>query len=139
VSDDKRRFKGATDYLDVDWRDISAVTNALIVESASLRGITRRLTIGAEESSSVARDVADVTTTLEDSYRAQHLAVRLPGSASPESLVDVEFPKGLATVLGPRLALGELGTIAIRVLGHRYPVEPSWLIGREPGAPLDHS
>jgi hypothetical protein len=60
VSDDKRRFKGATDYLDVDWRDISAVTNALIVESASLRGITRRLTIGAEESSSVARDVADV-------------------------------------------------------------------------------
>lgn len=135
VSGDNRRLKGATDYPAVDWRDISTVANALIMESASLRGVTRRLTISAEESANVAQDVADVTATLEDSYRVHHLTVRLPASASPDSLIEVEFPKGLATVVrGPCVALGELGTIAIRLLGHRYPVEPDWLIGHESGA-----
>jgi hypothetical protein len=128
VSDDKRRLKGGTDYSDVEWRDIASTASAMVIDSASIRGITRRLTIDAEESSNVARDIADVTATLEDSYRVQHLSVRLFASESPESTVDIDFRKGLATVRGPRLALQELGTVAIRLLGYRSPVEPDWMV-----------
>lgn len=132
VSEDKRRLRGGTAYPDVDWRDIASVATSMVIDSASLRGITRRLTIDAEESSNVAQDVSDVTAALEDSYRVQQLSVRMPGSESPESSVDVDFRKGLATVAGPRLALEELGTIAIRLLGFRYPVRPDWLVSEAP-------
>jgi hypothetical protein len=128
VSDDNRRLKGATDYSDVDWQDIASTASAMVIDSASLRGITRRLTIDAEQSSNVARDIAEVTATLEDSYRVQHLSARLFASESPDSTVLVDFKKGLATARGPKLALQELGTVAIRLLGYRYPVEPDWLV-----------
>jgi hypothetical protein len=137
VSGDNRRLKGATDYRDVDWQDIATIARSMVIESASLRGVTRRLTIDAEESSNVAQDVSDVTATLEDSYRVQHLTVRLIASESPDSSVAVEFRKGLATVSGPRLALGELGTVCIRLLGYRYPVEPDWLVGGGLDTPSD--
>jgi hypothetical protein len=128
VSDDNRRLKGATDYSDVDWQDIASTASAMVIDSASLRGITRRLTIDAEQSSNVARDIAEVTATLEDSYRVQRLSARLFASESPDSTVLVDFKKGLATARGPKLALQELGTVAIRLLGYRYPVEPDWLV-----------
>ncbi|MCB8914010.1 hypothetical protein KUG88_28325 [Rhodococcus rhodochrous] len=126
ASTDKRKLKGASDAREANWDDIARIARALIVESASLRGITRRLSVGAEESSNVVRDVDEITRALEDNYRVRKLDVRTPGSES-DSVIDVDFKKMLATVHGSGAPLGELGTVALLLLGHRYQVSPGWL------------
>ncbi len=125
VSDDKRRLRGASDSREANWAEIASVAGAMIVESATLRGIVRRLTIDAEQSSNVVRDIERITSTLDDSYRVQQLVVRLPGSDGAG--VEVDFQKMLSTVQTGTVPVDELGSIAVRLLGHRSAVEPTWL------------
>ncbi|WP_433579701.1 hypothetical protein [Nocardia brasiliensis] len=124
VSDDNRRLKGATDSREASWDQISNIARHMIVESATLRGIVRRLTIDAEQSSNVVQDIEHVTSTLDDTYRVQQLIVRLADSDGFP--VEVDFKKMLTTVRGGSVSVAEIGAITLLLLGHRNPVSPSW-------------
>ncbi|MFZ2243100.1 MAG: hypothetical protein WAV90_26690 [Gordonia amarae] len=123
---DKRRLKGRVDSMLANWDDLEPFVRPLIVDSADLRGISRRVSIGAEQSGNVVRDVVNLAESIPDTYRVRSLDVRIPGSLY-DSTVDVEFDKMTASVSRGGLPVGELGTIVLLLLGHRYRTRPGWL------------
>lgn len=124
---DKRRLPGRADSLDANWSDLAVITGRFALDAATLRGVTRRFEVSVEESGNVAADVQRVTETLEDTYRVQAMVVRVPGSESSIA-IDLDFKKMLATAIGGRATLADLGTAALRLLGHKYPVDPDWAV-----------
>ncbi|MFT3899609.1 MAG: hypothetical protein QM728_05090 [Gordonia sp. (in: high G+C Gram-positive bacteria)] len=122
---DKRKLKGHDDSVPAIWEDISLSARALAVDEADLRGITRRVSISAEESGNVLRDVDELTQTLTDSYRVISMGVRVPGSEF-DATIDVDFKKMLASAEG-HSSVRDIGTVALLLLGRREPTRPSWL------------
>ncbi|WP_146101014.1 hypothetical protein [Nocardia nova] len=133
VADDNRRLKGSVDAREANWDDISAIARSMVIESATLRGIVRRLTIDAEQSGNVIRDIDNITSTLDDSYRVQQLTARIVGTEGPG--IEVDFRKMLTTTKGGTVPISELGTVALRFLGHRNPVDAAWFVGPGPDTP----
>lgn len=125
TASDKRRLKGRADSLSANWEDIAPVVRPLIVDSADLRGLSRRVAISTEESGNVVRDITSLTENIPDNYRVTSLGVRIPGSESDAS-IEIEFEKMMASVSAGALPVGEVGTAALLLLGHRYPVKSSW-------------
>lgn len=126
VANDARRLSGRDgDALAADWDEVSTEASKFVLDSISLRGITRRILVSAEESGDVASDVARIRESLQENFRVTEALVRVPGSDYEES-IRVDFRRMTATVERGVLPVSELGSAALSLLGHRYPIAFSW-------------
>lgn len=123
---DARRISGRDgEGIAADWSELSQEASKFILDAISLRGVTRRIMVSAEESGSVAADIIRISESIEDSFRVTEADVRIPGSEYEES-VHVEFAKMTATARRGVVPVSELGTIALSLLGYRYPTSYVW-------------
>lgn len=120
LASDARRLKGREGGIVPSWRDTAPLVAGYALDQVDLRGVVRRIRLSAEESGDVARDVARINKSLEDSYSVHYISVHPVGS---ESSMWVDFAGSTITGEGPT-PLNELTDAAIRFLAHRRPVEP---------------
>ena len=80
------------------WSDLSSAISSYKVVAATLRGVTRSISVTAEESGDVKADVDDVVESVEDSFRVEKLTVRMADQPSGEPAdIEVNFSRGIAT------------------------------------------
>lgn len=96
------------------WEDLSLAMRTFRVVAATLRGVTRSITVTAEESSDVKADIDDVVLSVEDRFRVEKLTVRVGEQPSGEPVdIEINFSRGTATA-SPSATVRDL----VRVSGH---------------------
>ena len=125
---DARRLKGRSgDNVTPRWATISTVlSNSFALTEVELRGLQRRVTVSAEESTNVARDVDAIQAGIADQFQVHEAKVRPLVSASDVE-TRVEFSASLATAEGGRAALADLTRAAFQLLGQSRPIDTNQL------------
>ena len=122
-SSDGRVLKGRDEAGAPAWSDLREGLDAFRLASVNLRGITRSVRVGAEQSDDIRHDVESVADSLDDNYVVSDLAVRfapretVDGSAT----VSIRFGKGLAISEGGA-TIADMTRASLRVLAYRSPL-----------------
>jgi hypothetical protein len=133
VTTDARRLKGRKDNLAALWDDISSLLTDFKLDGVDLRGISRRIFVGAEQSGDVSADVAQIRANIEDSFRVAEVQIRRIGDGEDLAGMKVDFAE--MTVTANRAPIASL-VAAAGLLGYRWPSDFSALldIGSRPAA-----
>lgn len=125
VTSDARRLKGRTDSTAANWDDIAPLINGLALDSADLRGLSRRIYVGAEGDGDVSSDIARIRSSINDSYQVTKVNVRRTDDESPGSL-NVDFTEMTVTAERGGASIASL-IRAAELLAHRQPTDFSAL------------
>lgn len=96
VTSDSRRLRGRDDSHPAQWDDLKPKLEGFAIDAIDLRGVARRVTIRAEESGDVARDVTSVRASLDDAFHVREITVRRVGDEDSAG-IDVDFSEMTAT------------------------------------------
>ncbi|MGS2619675.1 hypothetical protein ACVCAH_35110 [Micromonospora sp. LZ34] len=97
VTSDARRLKGRTDSSAARWDDISPFLTGFALDAVDLRGTSRRIFVGAEESGDVSADVALIRGNIEDDFRVTEVRVRRIGDDEAATGMKVDFTEMTVT------------------------------------------
>ncbi|WP_410610990.1 hypothetical protein [Amycolatopsis sp. lyj-109] len=125
IASDARRLKGRTDSTAANWDDIAPLINGLALDSVDLRGLSRRIYVGAEGDGDVSSDIARIRSSIDDSYQVTKVNVRRPDDESPGSL-NVDFTEMTVTAGRGGASIASL-VRAAELLAHRQPTDFSAL------------
>jgi hypothetical protein len=104
------------------WNDLSSMMSGFRVVAATLRGVTRSISVTAEESDDVGADVADIVQSVEDSFRVEKLTVRVPDQPSGDPAdIEVNFSRGIATA-SPSATVSDLIRVSGRLVSFRQAI-----------------
>lgn len=96
------------------WDDLSQSLADYRVVAATLRGVTRSITVSAEESEDIKADIGDVASSVEDNFRVLRLTVRVADQPSDEPAdIEVDFSRSTATA-SPNATIRDL----VRITGN---------------------
>jgi hypothetical protein len=117
------------------WDDLAMAVDPFRVVAATLRGVTRSISVSAEESDDVKADIDGVVSSMEDSFRVGELTVRLADQPSGEPAdIEVSFSRGIATA-SPSATMRDLVRVAGQLVSFREPIaEESTAIAISDGA-----
>lgn len=90
------------------------------LHEVNLRGIVRRVRVSAEQSGNVAEDVAQIASTLEDSYSVDEITISPVGADSDDGMT-VDFSTWLVTAASSE-TVRDLCAATIDFLPHAKPV-----------------
>jgi hypothetical protein len=128
VTTDARRLKGRTDSAAALWDDISPLLAGFGLEAVDLRGVSRRISVGAEGNGDVSADVARIRASIEDTFKVGEVRVRRIGDDESAARLDIDFTE--MTVTARRATIAAL-VAATALLGHRSPPNFLTLSGSE--------
>lgn len=134
IASDARRLKGRTDSIAANWDDISPLINGLALDSVDLRGLSRRISVGAEGSGDVSSDVARIRSLIDDSYQVTNVQVRRPDDDESLGSLNVDFTEMTVTAARGGAPIASL-VRAAELLAHRQPPNFSALTAA-PALPL---
>ena len=103
------------------WMQLRPVLRDYLVSSVVLQGISRRLQISARRGNDIFRDIETITDSIDDRYVVPGVEVRTSPSEDA-GLVSLDLVRMLAEVSGS-VTIRELAEVALRILGHRNPVD----------------
>lgn len=129
VASDARRLKGRTDSSAANWDDIAPIVDGLVLDSVDLRGLSRRISVGAEGDGDVSSDVALIRSSIDDSYQVTKMHVRRPGDETPGSL-NVDFTEMTVTASRGGAPIASL-VRAAELLAHRQPPDLTALMASQ--------
>ncbi|MEU0557455.1 hypothetical protein [Dactylosporangium sp. NPDC006015] len=127
IASDARRLKGRIDSAAANWDDISQMISGFALDSVDLRGLSRRIYVGAEGSGDVSSDVARIRASIDDSFQVTEIHVRRPSDASLAGL-SVDFTEMTVTARHGGAPIASL-VRAAELLAHRHPPDFSTLTG----------
>jgi hypothetical protein len=136
ITTDARRLKGRNDSAPARWDDMSPMLSDFALDAVDLRGISRRIFVGAEQSGDVSADVTRIRENIKDSFQVAEVHVRRIGDDKPAAGMKVDFTEMTVTANGqaPLASLVD----AAGVLGYRRPPDFSALVDTgsrpQPGA-----
>lgn len=116
ISTDARRLKGRNDSLSARWDDIVLLLAEFSLDAVDMRGVSRRIFVGAEQSGDVGADVALIRASIEDSFQVTEVRVRRRGDNDSAAGMKIDFSEMTATA--ERASIASL-VAAARLLGHR--------------------
>jgi hypothetical protein len=125
VTTDARRLKGRDDSAAARWDDISSLLTGFALDAVDLRGVSRRIFVGAEQSGDVSADVALIADNINDSFQVTEIHVRRIGDDETAARMKVDFTE--MTVTAGRAPIVSL-VGAAGLLGHRWPPDFSALV-----------
>ncbi|MET9313640.1 hypothetical protein ABZX12_17605 [Kribbella sp. NPDC003505] len=126
LSHDARKLKGRDGGSAARWNDISSVVDRYILESIRLQGVSRTISVSAENSNNVKRDVDQIQQTIDDQFHVTELTLRPLRSLNEASTI-VNFMAWTATSEGGE-SVQNLTDVGLSLLGHRRPVDQSELL-----------
>jgi hypothetical protein len=126
VSTDARRLKGRRDSTAANWDAISALMSGFTLDSVDLRGVSRRIYVGAEGNGDVSSDVARIRDTIEDSFEVTDVQVRRIGDDESLGSLNVDFTEMTVTAKHGEASIASL-IKAAGLLGHRRPPDFSMI------------
>jgi hypothetical protein len=128
VTTDARRLKGRKDSTAANWDAISPLIDGFALDSVDLRGVSRRIFVGAEGDGDVSSDVARIRATIEDDFTVTQVRVRRIGDDEALRSLDVDFTEMTVTAKQAEAPIASL-IKAAEILGHRRPPDFSMLDG----------
>jgi hypothetical protein len=128
VTTDARRLKGRKDSTAANWDAISPLIDGFALDSVDLRGVSRRIFVGAEGDGDVSSDVARIRATIEDDFTVTQVRVRRIGDDEALRSLDVDFTEMTVTAKQAEAPIASLINVA-EILGHRRPPDFSMLDG----------
>ena len=126
VSTDARRLKGRDDSAPARWDDVSPTLDGFALLAVDLRGLSRRIYIGAEQSSDVVADVRRIRDSIKDEFHVTDVVVRRLGDGEA-AVLEVDFSSMVVTAR-QTAPIGAFLRAAGDVLAHRRPTDYSSLI-----------
>lgn len=126
VTTDARRLKGRSDSAAAGWDDISSLLTGFALDAVDLRGVSRRIFVGAEGGGDVSADVALIRANIEDSFQVAEVRVRRIGEDETLRGMHVDFTEMTITA-EQQLPIAALVSAA-GLLGYRRPPDFSALI-----------
>jgi hypothetical protein len=131
IATDARRLKGRVESTAANWDDISPLIQGFALDSVDLRGMSRRIFVGAEGNGDVSSDVARIRSTIEDSFQVTEVRLRRIGDEESLGSLDVNFQEMTVTA---RYGVSPIASLirAAELLGHRRPPDFSMLEGPPP-------
>jgi hypothetical protein len=121
VATDARRLVGRDGGLSARWDDISGLLSSFALDAVDLRGVSRRIYVGAEQSGDVTADVRRIRQTISDEFLVTEVVVRRIGDED-DTAMEVDFPAMTVTAQG-RAPMSSLITAAALLLAHRRPLD----------------
>lgn len=118
VTTDARRLKGRKDSTAARWDDLVPLLQSFALDAVDLRGVSRRIFVGAEQSGDVSGDVARIRETIEDSFQVTEVRVRRIGD-DDDAGMRVDFTEMGVTAEG-RASVAALVSASL-LLAHRRP------------------
>ena len=100
--------------LTVRWSDVQPILQRFDLAGVDVLGVDRSLAL---RSTSVVTDIEAISETVTDDYHVATVQVK----ASDEAVVSVQFSNSIAIAASVAPA-GELGIMALRLLGYRRPI-----------------
>lgn len=128
VTTDARRLKGRRDSTAANWDAISSLIAGFALDSVDLRGVSRRIFVGAEGDGDVSADVARIRATIKDDFTVTQVRVRRIGDEESLGSLDVDFTEMTVTAWYTGASIASL-IKAAEILGHRRPPDFSVLDG----------
>lgn len=117
-----RTLPGRHSTGDPHWDVLSDSASSFRLVSSTLRGISRSISITAEESDDVRSDVEGVVNSIEDSFVVSEMVVRVPDQPSGDAVdVTLSFSRATATA-EPAAAIRDMVRAAGRLLAFRDPL-----------------
>ncbi|WP_141217073.1 hypothetical protein [Rhodococcus sp. 14-2483-1-2] len=108
------------------WPDLEEALDGFDVLSVSLTGISRSISVNAEESRDVSEDVESIARSVDDTYYVRSLGLGFPAADAEDEIADVKVNFDGQIVAADRsVALADLASVALKVLRYRDPVEES--------------
>jgi hypothetical protein len=136
IASDARRLKGRTDSAAANWDDIFPLISGFALDSVDLRGLSRRIYVGAEGSGDVSADVTRIRASIQDSFQVTEVRVRRPGDDEVLASLNVDFTEMTVTAEHGAAPIASL-VRAAELLAHRQPSDFSPLTGSRPAAVSD--
>lgn len=136
IATDARRLKGRNDSTAASWDDISPLIDGFALDAVDLRGVSRRIFVGAEGNGDVSSDVARIRATIDDSFQVTEVRIRRIGDDESLGALDVDFTEMTVTAKHGGSSIASL-VRAAELLGHRRPPDFSMLEGTAPGTDPD--
>lgn len=104
------------------WDNLGSAIVEFRVVAATLRGVTRSISITAEKSDDVKADIDGVVSSVGDSFRVGDLTVRMADQPSGEPAdIEVSFSRGIATA-SPSATMRDLVRVGGRLVSFREPI-----------------
>lgn len=128
IASDARRLKGRTDSAAANWDDISPLISGFALDAVDLRGLSRRIHVGAEGSGDISSDVARIRASIKDSFQVTEVHVRRIGDDAPLASLSVDFTEMTVTAEHGGASIASL-VRAAELLAHRQPPDFSALTG----------
>ncbi|GAB3959269.1 hypothetical protein GCM10027614_78420 [Micromonospora vulcania] len=120
IASDARRLKGRIDSIAANWDDIAPLINGFALDSVDMRGLSRRIYVGAEGNGDVSSDVALIRSSIDDSYQVTKVQVRRPNDDESFESLNVEFTAMTVTAGRGGAPIASL-VRAAELLAHRQP------------------
>jgi hypothetical protein len=133
IASDARRLKGRPDSAAANWDDISPLVGGFALDAVDLRGLSRRIYVGAEESGDVGADVARIRASIEDSFQVTEMHIRRIGDDESSASLNVDFTEMTVTAERGSAPIASLVS-AVELLAHRQPPDFSALTGSDPAS-----
>lgn len=104
------------------WEDVVPALSGYRLSGVALQGLRRSVTIDAERSEDIRRDVEEITASLDDEYLVTHLRVRVPVPAGEGvAEIEVDFGAGVVKSTGSGASINDMVYALGRVLKYRAP------------------
>ncbi|GLY97442.1 hypothetical protein [Actinoplanes sp. NBRC 103695] len=126
IASDARRLKGRTASAAANWDDISPLISEFALDSVDLRGLSRRIYVGAEGSGDVSSDVVRIRSSIDDSYQVTKVHVRRPDDDEKLGNLNVDFTEMTVTAGRGGASIASL-VRAAELLAHSQPSDFSAL------------
>ncbi|MEV6637339.1 hypothetical protein AB0M54_42070 [Actinoplanes sp. NPDC051470] len=119
-------MKRRTDSAAANWDDISPLISEFALDSVNLRGLSRRIYVGAEGSGDVRSDVARIRSSIDDRYQVSKVHVRRPDDDEKLGNLNVDFTEMTVTAGRGDASIASLARAA-ELLAHSQPSDFSAL------------
>lgn len=104
------------------WLDVVPALSGYRLSGVALQGLRRSVTIDAEGSDDIRRDVEDVAASLDDEYLVTSLRIRVPSvDRDGVAEIEVDFGAGVVKSTGSGASINDMVFALGRILKHRNP------------------
>lgn len=104
------------------WLDVVPALSGYRLSGVALQGLRRSVTIDAERSDDIRRDVEDVAASLDDEYLVTSLRIRVPAVNSDDTAeIEVDFGAGVVKSTGSGASINDMVYALGRILKYRTP------------------
>lgn len=104
------------------WVDVVPALSGYRLSGVALQGLRRSVTIDAERSDDIRRDVEEVAASLDDEYLVTSLRVRVPAvEGDGVAEIEVDFGAGVVKSGGPGASINDMVHAVGQILKYRAP------------------